>query len=351
MIKLNNIEGQLSLIDIFNSEISYLRSLWSSLLNAPVVFNTKVLTYPDGSQTIQHMSSQFLAGKPVANNTVRKKDRSDKDADECAQKSISRSKTTVYGIARSNIWTHFVTLTLDKDKVSSRYDYEEATRVLRLFTKRLQRRGISWLIVPEFHKDKAYHFHALVNIPEKVDLKFYSDTVYSNKSKKNFTRNRSDIWEFGANDWQPVKDAARASRYVLKYITKDMKEVVPEGRKRYWASLGLARPIVSRVEVSSGELINKLAGGEVVSPYLEPLEVHDHEVIDVMLRSYCQNPEISCEYAVNYLKYYTSDYIKHIYILESGDIIFPIDDDVILQKHSELHSISEQISKKIKNRY
>lgn len=76
---------------------------------------------------------------------------------------LKRAKDKIFEICACNDWNFMVTFTLDKEKVD-RYDAKE---IIKPFGKWLdnmvQRRGLKALIIPEYHKDGAIHFHGLIN--------------------------------------------------------------------------------------------------------------------------------------------------------------------------------------------
>lgn len=82
---------------------------------------------------------------------------------EDVARAARRALVRVRDIALSNSFDYFVTLTLDASKVD-RYDIKEITRKLNAWLKnQVQRRGLRYIIIPELHKDGAYHFHGLIN--------------------------------------------------------------------------------------------------------------------------------------------------------------------------------------------
>lgn len=65
-------------------------------------------------------------------------------------------------LALSNEFSHFVTLTLDKEKVD-RYDPKAIMqRVNRILDNLVRRQGLRYVLVPELHQDGAYHFHGFI---------------------------------------------------------------------------------------------------------------------------------------------------------------------------------------------
>jgi hypothetical protein len=99
----------------------------------------------------------------------------------------------------------------------------------------------------ELHKDKGYHFHALFkSYPGK--LKFWKLDKEDARPLYNLASNKKG--------WTTVKeiyDISGTSSYIRKYIMKDMP-LFP-GKKRFWSSNGLKRPIVLQDEELAEEII------------------------------------------------------------------------------------------------
>ena len=87
-------------------------------------------------------------------------------------RSVRRAKQTIYEIARNGQWDWFVTLTLSPDQVN-RYDYGECSKKVSKWLNNLRRtcQDMKYLVVPELHKDGAYHFHGLFANIEGAKIK------------------------------------------------------------------------------------------------------------------------------------------------------------------------------------
>ena len=80
------------------------------------------------------------------------------------QSSRSRAKAAVRDIALCNHFAYFFTWTLSKDRID-RYDVNLISRKVQTFLKNaVQRKGFQYVLVPEYHKDGAIHFHGLCNL-------------------------------------------------------------------------------------------------------------------------------------------------------------------------------------------
>jgi hypothetical protein len=157
------------------------------------------------------------------------------DADIRFQSSIARSRSKVLQLGCNNKWDYFVTLTLSPDCSVDRYDFNAIIKsLLKFFDNYKQRKSndFKYLVIPEKHKDGAYHFHGFLANIRKDDLKTneygYLDFVpYCNK--------------FGFCSMSAIKDTLACANYVCKYISKDMfNNTIPEPRTHlYYASRGL----------------------------------------------------------------------------------------------------------------
>ena len=74
-------------------------------------------------------------------------------------RSVRRARAQLRRLALSNSFQYFVTLTLDAEKID-RFDGKAITRALNTWCDNMVRRhGLRYVLVPERHKDGAFHFH------------------------------------------------------------------------------------------------------------------------------------------------------------------------------------------------
>lgn len=202
-----------------------------------------------------------------------------------AKESARRAYKQVNGILKANInkFSHFVTLTfapeknklrhkqLNADRQDGEYniefdyvdgnDFEIAkkkfSQYVNDFSKKLRKQGIEfeYLAVWELQKNGAYHFHLLTtHIPKMEQYKVPSWLDYDHREDK-FERGYGLIyWDYGKSDVQEIKNHAQISTYVSKYILKSFYNVSEEtydtylGKKKYFASRGLVRPVETYLE-------------------------------------------------------------------------------------------------------
>ena len=93
---------------------------------------------------------------------------------------ISRARSTIYELALCNEWQFFCTLTLDKEKYD-RYDlkkfHKDLTQHIRDMNKKYKTK-INFLLIPEQHKDGAWHMHGFLSgLPDDLLHEFTSAAV------------------------------------------------------------------------------------------------------------------------------------------------------------------------------
>lgn len=158
------------------------------------------------------------------------------------ERSIRRSQRLVHDYILCNSFDLFVTITVAHD----RHNIEHSKQKLNTWLKNQRDRNgkFSYVIVPEYHKDRALHFHGVLNN--------YTGTIKQSRSSKTgriLTSDGKPVYELseyksGFTKVQYIgntaEDQARVGGYIRKYITKDMVSVF--GKKRFWASQGFKKP-------------------------------------------------------------------------------------------------------------
>lgn len=182
--------------------------------------------------------------------------------DEKLDTNISRAKAMLYEYAVCNPWSWFLTLTLDKAKFN-RYAlglfHKALTQWMRNYSKQHNLK-IKFLLVPEQHKDGAWHIHGfLFGLPlEHLRLFTLQEHLPKYIRKKLKAGESVYTWEpyankFGFCDIEPIRNEEAARKYVLKYITKDMSRCVSEiNAHMYYCSRGLK----CAEELKKGKLID-----------------------------------------------------------------------------------------------
>lgn len=161
---------------------------------------------------------------------------------------ISRAKSKIYEYAMCNDFDYFVTLTLDPKKWD-RYNFTDYYKKLgKFFTNysRLHNTRIQYVLIPERHSDGAWHMHGLIKGILKEHLI---------RNKNNYLEWGHYTSRFGYMSLGKVKSKEAVSKYITKYISKDMNNTIKElGAKTYYCSRGLKKA----VEIKRGTLAKEL---------------------------------------------------------------------------------------------
>jgi len=163
---------------------------------------------------------------------------------------ISRVKSKLYEYALCNPWDWFITFTLDPAKYD-RHDLEryhkELSQWLRDYSKRKCNNQLKFLLVPERHKDDAWHIHGfLYGLPIEHLTPFTLQEHLPDYIRKKLLKGEQVYnWlpyakKFGYCNIEPIRNNEAASKYILKYITKDLSKCVSEiNAHMYYCSRGL----------------------------------------------------------------------------------------------------------------
>lgn len=180
--------------------------------------------------------------------------------------SLIRSKNKIFGYAMCNSWDYFATFTLDSKK-RDRFDlnqfYKDFSKFINNFNRKLDN-NIKYLLIPEQHKNGAWHMHGLIaNLPKEYIKQFQlSDKLplyLKSKIKKGeFIGSWVDYSKkFGFNDLELIKDSEKVSSYMVKYITKDfLNTEIYNSRHLYYCSKGLNSPCKINVVPLPNRVIN-----------------------------------------------------------------------------------------------
>jgi hypothetical protein len=220
-----------------------------------ISYNTKVKEFPNYYEyTVSSREDFFLpSGYEEKNSgennlTKVKQNGSTKNSEESLRRSHSRAKRSVREIAACSSFTHFITLTIDKEKLN-RYDYGIVIKkVNNLFSNLVARKNFTYVIIPEFHKDGAIHFHGLC----KGNLKFIES---GHKTKDNKKIYNMQEWKFGFSACIQISgDYEKICNYITKYITKDAKKI---GGRWYLSGGKIERPKIGYAELNYREIETK----------------------------------------------------------------------------------------------
>ena len=156
--------------------------------------------------------------------------------DDKLSNNLARAKSTVQEYALCNSWDWWCTFTIDKEK-HDRYDLDAIMRAfgewIHNYNRKRPEYKVKYVVVPEKHKDGAWHFHGFIKGIRHADL-YVNENGYM--SWKQYEK------KFGYISMSQIEDLDKASSYILKYMTKDSERNVTELNKHlYYASKGLER--------------------------------------------------------------------------------------------------------------
>lgn len=171
--------------------------------------------------------------------------------EEKLEASLSRTKSKIFELALCNKWQWFVTLTLNPE-YHDRKDLKSYKTKLSTWIKnynRLHKTDIKYLLIPENHKDGSWHMHGLImGLPtehlheftenEKLPIKILIAIKQGHKlySWPAYAR------AFGYISISKIINAESVSKYITKYITKDLVNTrIGLNEHLYYCSQGLKR--------------------------------------------------------------------------------------------------------------
>lgn len=188
--------------------------------------------YNDHTFKLVHMNSVRVPGYELRGPSRSPPRRSSADEGEKLSNSLSRTRAHIYELSLCNPWEFFVTLTIDPAR-HNRYDlhgtYKRLSKWFNNYNSR-QDANIRYLLVPEPHKDDAWHFHGLMfGLPlSHLTLFTLSDNIPNHI--KDMLRSGRQIYNwpayaasFGFVTVEMIQDLDRCAAYMTKYITKELQ--------------------------------------------------------------------------------------------------------------------------------
>lgn len=205
-------------------------------------YNTTIKYFENGTIKIKQTKYDKIVGNFQGNqytlssnniNTLTEEEKEYKR--KCYYYKVQRE---IKEIVLNNNWTYFVTFTCNL--TDEEYTHEKCKQRLTNFLnyQRKKNPNMIYLVVPEFHKKGRLHFHALFdnvnwNLKPAIDKnigKVIKDVFNIEEHKK-----------YGYTTVSLVTSIERISTYILKYVTKDMINMI--GQKKYWHSRNIKKPI------------------------------------------------------------------------------------------------------------
>lgn len=197
---------------------------------------------------------------------IREKDEI-KENETKMENAFSRARSMIKQYGLCNDWDYFVTLTLDKKKYN-RYDLGVFRKDLAQWVRDMRKKygtedgkRLSFVFVPENHKDGAWHMHGLLyGLPESAVCPFERGVHPDYLVDNGFLNWPDYAKKFGFVSLGVIRDKISTVLYTTKYINKDIEALRElKGEHLYMASRPLATAQkVADVYGSYKELDSKL---------------------------------------------------------------------------------------------
>ena len=203
------------------------------------------------------------------------------------ESNISRARARIFEYAICNDWQWFSTFTLDKNKYN-RYDLEKFRKDFSQFIRnynRLNGTKIKYVLIPETHKDGAWHMHGflmglpvehlrLFKLKEKLP-DYIRDKLKQGQAVYDWLSYRE---KFGYTDIEPIRNPEACSKYVTKYVSKSLAQDIQEvGAHLYYCSQGLR----TAQEVKRGLLMYQMNSPDYENDYVK-VKWYKNENIEVL---------------------------------------------------------------------
>lgn len=171
---------------------------------------------------------------------------------------LQRAKSTITELGLCNDWEHFVTMTLSPewgDRQNLNVWHKSLSQSLRDYSKKYGQK-ITYLLVPEKHKDGSWHMHGFISgiPPDRLTRNENGYLDWPDYAKK-----------YGFISFKKIRNHTRASRYITKYVTKDTtRSVTDYGGHLFYASQGLTRKSIEK----SGYLRDEVTAWDFENDYV-----------------------------------------------------------------------------------
>lgn len=164
---------------------------------------------------------------------------------------ISRTRARIFELAACNEFQYFCTFTQDQTK-RNRFDLSEFRKDLAQLVRNINRGRadsdkIKYLLIPEKHKNGAWHMHGLLKGLTDKDLRAFKLSENIPKRLKDLIKGGTPVYDwtryrraFGYFTCTKIDSGEAVARYITKYISKDLQSgVIEAGQHLFFASQGL----------------------------------------------------------------------------------------------------------------
>lgn len=197
---------------------------------------------------IELQKVQFVTKTTNKATNILKKDRTLEIQNTAANRAWKNVRSILFG--NFHYRAKLVTLTFkDTDKFDIN-SLEECNRRKERYILKLRKEfpKLKYIIVPEYQKRGAVHFHMVCNI-SFIDLKKFKS-----------------LWVYGFSSIVTIKDPTIQLPYIAKYITKNPEQHI-KGTRRYYCSNNVEKPqVLTPLQAQKAiELLKKLGDKPLVT--------------------------------------------------------------------------------------
>jgi hypothetical protein len=140
--------------------------------------------------------------------------------------------------------------------------------------------SLKYVVVPEFQKRGAVHYHAV----------FFNLPMIN--SKREFeTGEAASLWGQGFIKKKNITEIPNVGLYMTKYMTKDAADRRLVGKKKYFSSRGLIKPVVVTHEYLIEGIMDYLSEFKAIHGYITKPNEENHY--------YPENPTFCATYNLN----------------------------------------------------
>lgn len=168
-----------------------------------------------------------------------------------ARRDLRRTVNANVGQWGDDVTSKFVTLTFKEnvmDLDSANYEYEKFIKRLNYKVYGKKCSGLKYTVVPEFQERGAVHYHVVF-----YNLPFIKSNVVA------------EVWGNGFIKINKIEDVDNVGAYVCKYLTKNNVDSRLKGRKSYFNSRGLKKPVEVYLDDDELENIKKRLPVEAIT--------------------------------------------------------------------------------------
>lgn len=209
---------------------------------------------------------------------IKDDEKQEKENETKLDNNVCRARSKIIELALCNEWEWFCCFTLNPDKYN-RKDLDtfagDISQWIRDKRKEYIKKGsqtkLQYLLIPEQHKDGAWHMHGLFNGIPYIEIKRFNPAVAENdkQARKYKQLDRAGYLnfpayqkKFGFVSMGRIKDKMRCALYISKYISKDFaKRNLELNKHLHYSSQGLngyenVSNIIGHVPELDSKLIN-----------------------------------------------------------------------------------------------